>query len=257
MNAKDMQIAFETSAKIIDSHIKPLTSDIFYYINLAQNNYVKRLCDEISIDKDIIQVNSKINELQSLVTKIPYFTTDAEIGILNPIEQPTVPITINANPSNKVSFNNLGIVLPLPNDFTMYISSNSTILNQNLDWLDTINAYVVKNNLVEEEDINNSVHASLFNSFPILRNCLVTLSKNKTVNSVLNSDFGSINVYTGGMGLLNVELTYIRIPADMSLSTPTIECELPTITHNTIVDMAIDYYLTSNTPSNNANQNVG
>jgi hypothetical protein len=75
MTALEMQTAFEIEAGIINSTIKPLSSDIFYWINKAVERFIKNRYEEFEKNQ------KRIEDLRTLVTELSIGTT---VGIFKP-----------------------------------------------------------------------------------------------------------------------------------------------------------------------------
>jgi hypothetical protein len=73
MTILEMQIAFELEVGVIDSSIKPLSSDIMYWLNKGIEKFVKTRY------KDFEQTQKRIDDIRTLVTEIAISPTNGTI----------------------------------------------------------------------------------------------------------------------------------------------------------------------------------
>lgn len=82
MTGLEMQVAFEIEADIIDSISKPLTTDIFYYINNAVDKFIRtRYSGNNTANKGFEETQKRIDDLRALITESTIITTT---GTLKP-----------------------------------------------------------------------------------------------------------------------------------------------------------------------------
>src|SRR5208337_2714413 len=82
MTALQMQTAFEIEAKFIDSRMKPLSSDIFYWINRGVENFVRtRYSGNNPSNESFEQTQKRIDDLRTLVEEVSILSS---IGIYKP-----------------------------------------------------------------------------------------------------------------------------------------------------------------------------
>lgn len=76
MTALELQVAFELEANIIDSKVKPLTSDISYWLTRAQEKFIKTRYSGNNEDKTAFEQSQKrIDDLRSLIKEVSISTS--------------------------------------------------------------------------------------------------------------------------------------------------------------------------------------
>lgn len=242
MTAREMQIAFMRELTSINREFEyPHIEDsdtIFYFINLAQDRYLK----ETYISKESIKDNleflqKKIDDLKQLVTRKTMFT-----DIISSAE-PTTPITTSSLYVTEIKAGSDGALLfPLPTDYVYYIRSSSKLSGT---YLSLSTKTWIENKLIEHSDVNNSILTNGYNT-PILRNPCILLEKNPT-GTTLSTAYMVMYKDTYS-NLFNIEITYIRKPKSIILvvtdaNTQTTTCELATSTHTEIVSYAVKMFI--------------
>ncbi len=243
MTARDMQVSFIRQISAINPTLEvpsmPDSTEIFYWINYAQQKYLKEMYISKQSAKDNVEfIQRRIEDLKQLIARIVMFGgTDY---IVSPTV-PTLPITSTNIPSTSIIIDNDGaIMFPLPSDYFYYIRSTSYVSGTYLQvssqsWIDNI--------LIEHSDITPSILSNAINT-PIIRNPLVLLETNPgTTSSSLSYIVMYTDVYTN---LFNLEITYIRNPLNIGLvanSTTVTQCELSFQTHQDITDYAVKMYI--------------
>lgn len=252
MTAREMQIAFMRELSNINSEFEYpniLDSDqVFYFINLAQDRYLKETYITKETVKDNIEaIKKKIDDLKQLITRATLFT-----DIIN-VSEPSLPLSSVALPSSEIKIASDGaLMLPLPTNYIYYIRSASKIDGT---YLNILTKGYVENLQIEYSEVNSSLLVSAYNN-PVFRSPYITLETNPTGTTV--SKAYMILYKDAYTNIYNLELTYIRKPKNIVLtvtdsSKQTTECELSTITHQEIVSYAVrmfieeyKYKLTSN-----------
>jgi hypothetical protein len=242
MLAREMQISFMRELSTINQEFEYpniVDSDtIFYFVNLAQDRYLK----ENYISRESVKDNNeflqkKIDDLKQLISRKILFT-----DIINSTE-PTIAITTSSLYSTEIKSSADGALLfPLPTDYIYYIRSSSklsgTYLNLNTKtW--------VENKLIDHSDISNSILINGLNT-PIIRNPYILLEKSPTGTTLSKSYM--VLYKDSYSNLFNIEITYIRKPRQIILTvsdanTQTNECELAISTHQEIVSYAVKMFV--------------
>lgn len=80
MTALELQTSFEIEAGVIDSNIKPSTTDIFYWINRAIEQFVKTRYSGTNIKREGFEQSQKrIDDLRTLVKEVTITTSTGTI----------------------------------------------------------------------------------------------------------------------------------------------------------------------------------
>jgi len=221
MTVREMQIAFDMHIQLVSMQLevneKPDSYTILYFLNRAQENYIK----ENFLQKGQIRDNIEFLQKRSDVLR-------------NLIERETG--TASATPLAATEVDG-GITLDLPSNYLYYIQSfshaESTLASGG-------NVRQWTPNRVVGHDEVDQITNGLFNR-PILRRPCVVFEQDSKI--VLYKD-DDTSVY-------NIAYTYLRKPLEMSLeatgvNTPvglTNECELDSYTHQDIVEMAVQMFI--------------
>ncbi len=203
-----MQTAFEIEAKIIDSRLKPLSSDIFYWINRAVERFVKsRYTGDNSTDKGFEQNQKRIDDLRTLVEEV---TIGTSIGTYKPNSYiATLPVDY--------------LYLVGEESQISYTNSQSILVNIRTGVMQcTIDRY--------RQEVDNS-----FSEFNLQYGLARPLRLFYGTYIELVSD--------GNYTIPYLYLRYISIPQVVSLSNP---CNLPAPTHPEIIKMAVGLYIENN-----------
>ncbi len=205
MTARDMQIAFEIEANLEYPTKKPTTIELFYWLNRAQEKFVKTRYSGINFKKESFeQTQKRIDDLRTLVK---------ETGI-------------STNPGG-TKLN--GYIATLPNDYLFtvgeevliqYTKNNQTVTSREGVTQVTSDRY--------REEIDNN-----FSEFRLISNWArpLRLFSNTYIELISDGNY-SIPVFY---------LRYISIPTAIAL--PSSNCILPQHTHSEIVKLAINMYL--------------
>lgn len=205
MVALNMQIEFErllyTSNPEFTTSEKLDTDEIFSYLNIAQLRTTKaKYFPTSNILENVKIIQGNVDELRNMI-KRSTLTLGAAIDTLH------------------------GYLVALPNDYLHYIRSDSSITRSALPVIG--GASIVPNRIVDYMDIDQLVTSAF--SKPIIRKPAIVFEEDDAM--VIFRD-----AYTT---LGNVYLTYLRMPADISL---TQDCELPEYLHEEIVALAVDIF---------------
>lgn len=228
MDARKMQLEFERLVQLANpAYIvtNKLDSDtIFYFLNAAQNRYIK--LNYMSIDG----LRNSVENLRK--------ATDAFKALI-------VNVTLPTGTTLQDGLNGLKYEIPSveSEQFFLYLRSFSYVSGTYMDVPDQIagvdNKATVPNRLIENEEVE-SILSSYFNK-PILRNpcCVLESELGGKVYIVVYVDS-----YTKLKGL---NLTYIRKPKkfDVIVGTNTVnQCELSENVHQEIVELAVEMFIT-------------
>ena len=234
MITREMQIEFERSIASIDPTLKLAskldTNTIFYFLNVAQERYIKELF--ASSDLKTEESNQiRLDNIRNLITRVKALAT---------VDEPVLPIgnvyivypDVNELPTGTTLNTNGGIVVALPTDYMFYVKSDSKL---SATYTSATAKKWVQNIKMDSIDIN----ALLVNNFnrPIFRNPFIVL---ESTNYIIYKDY-----YTD---IYNIELTYIRKPKTLVLtvvnsSIETAECELANQTHRDIISLATAIFI--------------
>lgn len=212
MTALEMQTAFEIETGIIDSTVKPLSSDIFYWINRAIEKFVKTRYDGNNYKREAFEQNQKrIDDLRTLITESSIVTTTGTI-----------------KPNSYIAL--------LPTGYTFAIAEEVDIT-----FINSLGASTTKHQGVTEitseryiEEIRNpfSEHNLHYEYAKPLR---------------LFYDTSVELISDGGYSIPLYRLRYIKQPTIVAL--PSTNSDLPLHTHAEIIKIAVSMYL-ENTKNN-------
>jgi hypothetical protein len=247
MTAREMQVAFIRETSLINNTLEvpvmPDSTEIFYWINYAQQKYLKEMyISKASVKENVEYIQRRIEDIKQLIARITIFGTKSITGVAQPT---TIPISIGNVPTNVIVVDNDGaIMLPLPSDYFYYVRSTSYI---NGTYLGVLNKSWIENVLIEHSDITPSILSNAIN-IPIIRNPLVLLETNPGTSSPSLSYMVMYkDTYTN---LFDLEITYIRNPLPVALlvnglqPNGTVETsELSFQVHQDIVDYSVKLYI--------------
>lgn len=281
MNAREMQVEFERIVTLMNPEFEmtnKLSSDtIFAFLNKAQLRFVKLN----SVTEDSLQENSRIQRrntdaLKSLIVNkrlINYSefgsgidTDTINIVYLSQDEYVTRYMVVGHNimydQSHVIQFtkdiDNYSTTYKLPDNYFLYIRSNSlaTINYKKPTEVTTsipvpgiipaasvlsVNYESIPNKMIKEDDVDKIITTN-FNK-PIIRNPRVTLNvrSDKNIGLTLITDS-----YTK---VWAIDLRYYRKPLPFNvIGVDGIDvldtCELPISTHQEIVELAVEMFIT-------------
>lgn len=247
MLARDMQVSFIQQLSAIDPSLEvpkmPEIDVIFYWINYAQQKYLKEIYISKSSAKENVEfIQRRIEDLKQLVARIPMFSTLT--SILN-IATPLLPIQSGSLPTSNIIVDIDGaLMFPLPSDYFYYVRSTSYVSGT---YLQVSSQSWIENVLIEHSDITPNILSNAINT-PIIRNPLVLLETNPGTTFPSSSYIILYkDIYTN---LFNIEITYIRNPLPISLlinglqPTGTVgQSELSFQVHQDIVDYSVKLYI--------------
>ena len=245
MLARDMQISFIRQISAINPQLEvpemPDSDTIFYWINYAQQKYLKEMyISKQSAKENVEFIQRRIEDLKQLITRAPMF--GANNYIISTVT-PGSPITITSTQSTRIVGDNDGALLfPLPSNYFYYLRSTSLV---NGTYLQVPTLSWIENTLIEHSEVTPNIISNAINT-PIIRNPLVLLEGSPVSGDpslsyiVMYSD-----IYTS---IYNVEITYIRNPRQIVLnvtnsSTQVNQCELAFQVHQDIVDYSVKLYI--------------
>jgi hypothetical protein len=227
MTIREMQRNFMIKLRQFIEEPEVESDDIEYYLNRAQEEYVKQ---QHLIIKDNIRneslsnraIQSAIENLRTLIkSKTFHYTADA-------LAVPAIAKTLAA--STEID-NGLVIALdddalfPEGSEYAYYLRSRLTPNTPS----GAINCRIIDTN-------NLSKFTKTKYNYPLFREPAV-LIEGETLTIIYPVDFedeeGAVRSDT------KYYLTYITYPTEMSIQTPT-DCTLPIHTHNEIVDLAVN-----------------
>lgn len=237
MNTRQMQMEFERVVQLVDPSleiVQKIDSDtIFYFLNLAQERYVKaNFVDKENLNNNKEWLQKRDTILKNIIKRAIMFSASDSNAVLYPADQPVDAITPANLPSGLSITYDGGILMPLPSNYFFYIRSNSKVTGT---YLDLVTQKWVANRVISHQDLENIIN-SAYNT-PILRKPCVLFEES---SFTLYKD-----AYTN---LFNVELTYVRRPKKLVLTvadaaTETTTCELSELTHNEIIDLAVNIFI--------------
>lgn len=229
MTAREMQIEFERLIQLanpqFDLYNKIDSDTIFYFINAAQERYIKQSFVQIdSVTKDSNTHNRLLDVCKALITNISLYDLKENLAYLY-----------------AKSFS-------LPNGtndkFYVYLNSYSNIVD-----LRDNKEKIANNELISPSDVDKILVTNV--NSPILRNPCIVL------NSLENKSSVTI-YYDKYTELLGCNITYIRKPLDVNVSAATgttTTCELDSNVHREIVEMAVDMFIREGTYRLSADKN--
>lgn len=217
MTVREMQIAFDMHIQLVSKGLeiedKPDSYTILYFLNRAQENYIKEnFLNHGQIQDNIEFLQKRSDTLRNLISRF----TDTE----SPTELTATEV-------------DGGIQLDLPTDYLYYIKSFSYATN-------TLSSPTTKvwtpNRAVGHDEIDKITNG-LFNT-PILRKPCVVFEDNEKL--VLYKDVDT--------AIFNFSYIYLKKPLELSIETPvagesTNECELDVYTHQDIVELAVKMFI--------------
>ena len=221
MTVREMQIAFDMHIQLVSQQLeiedKPDSYTILYFLNRAQENYIKEnFLSRGQIQDNIEYIQKRSDTIRNLISRSNYIDPVVNPG---PIIQPT---EVDG-----------GTVFDLPEDYLYYINSFSLATNALTS--PTVQKWT-PNRVVGHNEVD-MITNGLFNT-PILRKpCVVFEDDNQLV---LYKDVDT--------DISNISYVYLRKPLELSIETPIVgetvnECELDPYTHQDIVALAVKLFI--------------
>jgi hypothetical protein len=217
MTVREMQIAFDMQIQLIYQKLeieeKPDSYTILYFLNRAQENYIKEnFLSKGQIKDNIEYIQKRSDTLKNLISR--YTETESTTAL----------------DATEVDG---GIELSLPSDYLYYIKSFSYATN---DLSSPSTKVWTPNRVVGHDEIDN-ITTGLFNT-PILRKPCIVFEENDT--AILYKDQDT--------AIYNYSFIYLRKPLELTIETAvedetTIECELDEYTHQDIVELAVKMFI--------------
>jgi hypothetical protein len=206
MTPLEMQVGFEIEVGSIDSTLKPLTTDIFYWLNQAIIKFVKTRYSGINFKGESFESSQKrIDDLRTLVTEVALTPV---VGINKP---------------------NCWIAI-IPSDYMFTVGEEVTIsyVNSNNDTISLREGVTETTNNTYRQEIDNpfSGYILLYGEAQPLR-----LYYSTYVELITDGNYDITMYY----------LRYISQPNVISLTSSS--SNLPSITHTEIVKLAVSMYL--------------
>ena len=215
MTSRELQIAFERKVMLMDPSLRDaekLTSDtIFAFLNSAQDKLFNELCRKnCTQEGDLIRWNKTLDN-SSMEWIMPFLMI---CKLLDHIE----------NESKYID------VFKLPSDFCYYRQSASFVQDTYLRMPDDQPSATVINRFITLNDMLRI--APTYYDHKIIRHPYAAIDAQKGAIVVLHDEYTVIE---------DLRLDYFRKPKAISLKQ---ECEFPDIAHQTIVDLAVEIFVT-------------
>lgn len=217
MTVREMQIAFDMHIQLVSKELevsdKPDSYTIIYFLNRAQENYIKEnFLSHGQLQDNIEFIQKRSDTLRNLIAR---FTN-----------------VVSPTPINTTEVDG-GIQMDLPDDYLYYIKSFSLATHK---LSSPINQLWTPNRVVGHDEIDKITNG-LFNT-PILRKPCV----------VFEQDDKAIVYKDVDTDIYNFSYIYLRKPLTLSIETPvatetTNECELDPYTHQDIVELAVKMFI--------------
>lgn len=230
---------------MFEGQLKLDTDTIYSFLNEFQQQYIRSLCVNDTTNNGKIAASSIVqDQLKSLVKRVQL-----------------KPVYSNTDTDN-------GILFKAPQDYYLYIRSNS-VISSNYRHDNITPSQMIPNVISRQIDVS-SMLTNAFNNNNIIRTPIVLLeeTKDNTNIKVIHDKFTKIN---------QLDLTYYRCPykfnvinyddSDTAAGATHSKCELPYSCFDDIVSGAVDMYLTQykyklssgskqkqQTPNNNSNE---
>ena len=203
-----MQSAFELESGMIDKTLKPLSVDIFYWINRAIEKFTKTRYDGYNPKREgFEQTQKRIDDLRTLVKEVTISTT-----------------TGSTKPN--------GVIATLPNDYMFMVGEEVDVT-----YTDNHSVVITQRDAVTETNVNSYARE--------IKNTLGEYNLHYGLARPLRLFYGNtIELITdGNYTVPTYYLRYIKVPAVVAL--PSTNCDLPTQCHSEIVKMAVGMYVES------------
>jgi len=205
MTPLQMQTAFEIEVGSIDSTIKPLTTDVFYWLNQAVNKFVKTRYSGLNYKKESFeQTQKRTDDLRSLIK-----------------ESTIVPSSGTNKPNSYIA--------TIPTDYLFTVGEEVTI-----SFVKNSITYTSREGITEiTDDRYRQEMDNIYSEFRLLYNWARPLRLYYSTYVELVTD--------GTYNITNYYLRYISQPTAISLSSANLT--LPEHTHTEIVKLAVGMYL--------------
>lgn len=212
MDANQMVLEFKLSSDSLDSSTIPDLSNenILYYLNVAQERFVKTKYSENNLYRKGFQASQKRTEDLNNLTKSHYFAATS-VGADN--------YFVNTN----FPFDNEGLSTPSTDKYMIYVRGNAQIVSSKCG-----NKYVT----IKIEALDNMDNVV---KNPYKKSNLTRVVGNFENGGIILQSDGS---YSIGKALISYIKTPVVISNDIAYA-PINDCELADHTHREIVDMAV------------------
>lgn len=205
MTPLQMQTAFELEVGLIDSTVKPLTTDIFYWLNQAVNKFVKTRYSGINYKRESFeQTQKRTDDLRSLIKEV------------------TITPSSGTNKPNSY-------IATIPVDYLFTIGEEVTI-----SYVKNSVTYTLREGITEITD--DRYRQEIDNPFSMF---VLHYGEAYPLRLYYNSYVELIT--DGSYSITYYYLRYISKPTDISLSSS--DLTLPEHTHIEIVKLAVGMYL--------------
>lgn len=218
MTVREMQIAFDMNIQLIAQSLeiedKPDSYTVIYFLNLAQERYIKEnFLSKGQVEDNIEFLQKRSDTLRNLISR--YTATESGTALA----------------ATEVDG---GIELDLPTDYFYYMKSFSYATNSLTAYADT--KIWTPNRVVTHMELDPIING--LNNTPILRKPCVVFEEDEKI--ILYKDIDT-DIY-------NYSYIYLRKPLTLSIATEvagetTNECELDITTHRDIVELAVKMFI--------------
>lgn len=206
MTSRDLQIAFERKIMLMDPTLRDAEKLTSDTIFAFLNTAQERFYD---------QTYQQFDQIES-VGRIQFRNSDILKGFIS-----------EALLKNKTKLNDFQDEFNLPSDYEHYIRSNSFVIGTYMQMHTTA---MVGNKDIKYNQINDITPAYYDNK--IIRTPYAALNTKENKLMIVHDEYTTVD---------NVAIHYYRKPKAISLSQ---ECEFPDIVHQTIVDLAVEIFIT-------------
>lgn len=206
MNSRELQIAFERKIMLMDPTLRDAEK-------LTSDTIFAFL--NAAQDRYYEQLYQQFDQIES-VGRIQFRNSDLLKGFIS-----------TAQLENKTKLNEFQDEFKLPEDYEYYVKSNSLVTGT---YMNNKTTSVSGNKDIKYDQIN-TVTPQYFDK-KIIRTPYAALNTKNDVIMIIHDEYTDIE---------GVSLTYYRKPKAISLNQ---ECEFPDIAHQTIVDLAVEIFVT-------------
>lgn len=217
MTVREMLIEFERNLHNLDPSYKSSnkvdTDTMLYFVNAAQELYVKTKFKEAKLNEQLI-FEGKLRSLEDLAPLISYDTT--------------TPVTAIAS-----RYNDRASYVAPPADYMFYVHSMAVVSRTNEDNIRYV-GILVEPILAEHDSLSKFLTTG--HNRPYFDRPIIIIGDDGDNNINMFVDY-----YTDVV--TSIDLTYIKTPDVLTIAGS--DCELPVQTHRDIVDVAINLFLQS------------
>lgn len=217
MTVRQMQIAFDMHIQLVMQELeidqKPDSYTVLYFLNRAQENYIKEFfLSKGQIEDNIEFIQKRSDTLRNIISR--YTGTESPTALTS------------TEPDG-------GIELSLPTDYLYYIKSYSYATN-------ALSSPVTKtwtpNRIINHSELDKVTNG--LNNTPILRKPCVVFEEDEKIFLYKDVD----------TDIFNISYIYLRKPLQLTIETPVVDqstntCELDNSTHQDIVELAVKMFV--------------